>query len=200
MIMNRLIIIALSIIGFVSCKKGKEPINRGTPIGQGVEIYKAKLEWTPFDRTKRLKSVTRIGNVPLVPYDSILSYYNWKPVNAIAHYHAAFRLTKPVLNAKGNSPIFGQPISIYASAPDSGYCVTVDRTVIFGGIFGNTVTVYGNDIIFKNAPNLGDETILLAIRDSFYTVNGQVYQQTAPDPRHDSRLLERFRRDGKLKF
>jgi hypothetical protein len=192
-------LVASSAIWLSGCRKDPKDIPQKpiqTPIGKGVEIYRAKLEWTPFNRTVRLKSATIKGDTPVIRYDQIIYYFKEKLPNFYAQ--VGFELTKPVSNSSGFYT-FGRPALSYASAPDTGFCVTVDRELIFAGALGDSYTLYGSDLIFRRHHSTREYAVMI-YRDTLYTVNAQNIFQTAPDPRHDPRLLDRLRRDGKLKF
>ncbi|TAE26487.1 MAG: hypothetical protein EAZ91_17685 [Cytophagales bacterium] len=194
------------IIGFVvllnSCSKDPtEPAQSAqpTPIGQGVEIYRARLDWEKNDRGRniRVKGASLLSTTPLVRYDEITTYYRSKTAPSI---HCLFDLTKPVSGPKGESPIFGYPTLLHATASDTGLCVTVDRQVIFAGIWGQIATLHYSDLIFRTAYETNRQNSIVVAWDSVYSIQGQEVRQTGPDPRFNTRLLDRLRRDGKLKL
>lgn len=181
-----------------SCAKEPAEPAQPTPTGQGVEIYKARLDWEKDSRGRnvRVKAATPLSDTPLVSYDEITAYYKSKTAPSI---HYLFDLTKVVADVKGGSSTFGYPTLSHAFASDTGLCVTVDKQVVFAGIWGHISTLHYRDLIFRTANEISKQNSIVVAWDSVYSIQGQEVRQTGPDPRLNARLLDRLRRDGKLR-
>lgn len=176
-------------------------------IGDGVEIYRALLDWQYITRYTRVFTTgTVLNEKPLIRYNDIKRYYKFARSSGSV-WQTAFETNRVIYTAFGPtpSPIFGKAYYLPQEASDTGFVVTLNKQPIYfayhrSSQFPNNqesnlafVLVQDRDSLNKLMPN-----VIRVIWDSIY------YPYTTPrpepDPRFDSRLLERLKKDGKLGF
>ena len=176
-------------------------------IGDGVEIYRALLDWQNGPRLSRYFTTGRLlDEKPLVRYNDIKKYYKFIRSSGNL-YQVAFEANQVIYTTFGlePSPIFGKAYYVPQDASDTGFVVTVDKSPIYfayhrSSQFPNNqernlafVRVLDRDSLNKLMPN-----VIRVIWDSVYYP--YITPRPDPDPRFDKRLLERLKKDGKLGF
>jgi hypothetical protein len=158
----------------ISCEKETRLINAGTD----VEIYLLQKYSVLQGTDEIIHSSVVMENEPLVSYDQILEY------NAADH---SFRIAEPAIKAINREGGLRCHFKAFA--------VTVDREVIYTGYFwpaySSTIKQY-----FIIDPILYDGKNRLTVQKAYPTNS---YAGNYKDFRNDSRILDIFRRDGKLK-
>lgn len=177
-------------------------------IGDGVEIYRALLDWQSGSRLSRYFTTgTVLNEKPLIRYNDIKRYYKFAQIGGNGTFQIGIKTNKVIYTAFGlpPSPIFGKAYYVPQEASDTGFVVTLDKQPIYfayhrSSQFPNIqernlafVPAQDRDSLNKLMPN-----VIRVIWDSIY------YPYTTPrpepDPRFDKRLLERLKKDGKLGF
>ena len=162
-------------------------------IGQGVEIYNAKLDWVY--EPKRVYSVATITDtVPAVRYDDLLAY----------RYDPGSRSPLLILTQPAEKLLTMKPAPPVTTT--IGYVVTVDKVPIF-----NTLLINGSggvddkgvhlwlpvDWERSNPKGLPQNSAVVQWDSLLYSTNPPA-PRNLPDPRYDARLIEQVRKDGKL--
>ncbi len=162
-------------------------------IGQGVEIYNAKLDWVYEPR--RVYSVATITDtIPAVRYDDLLTY----------QYDRSSRCPLFIFTQPGVKFLTMRPAPPIIT--NVGYVVTVSRVPIF-----NTLLINGSsglddkgvhlwlpiDWERSNLKGLPQNSVVVQWDSLLYSTNPPT-PRNLPDPRYDARLIQRLKQDGKL--
>ena len=172
-------------------------------IGDGVEIYRALLDWQYITRYTRVFTTGIVlDEKPLIRYNDIKKYYKF--ITSRGDRHIALETNRVIYKASGeSSSIFGTAYFMPLDASDTGFVVTLNKSPIYfaynrSSQFPNVqernlafVRVLDRDSLNKLMPN-----VIRIIWDSVYYPLAT--PRPEPDPRFDKRLLERLKKDGKL--
>jgi hypothetical protein len=193
-----------------SCRDKNPPVEEPptpelpTPIGQGVEIYPAKFTWAKNDRGRKtlITKVELISNTPTIPYDEI-NYYTKFETYDMWQTGITFSKDVFILNSEGRiiNTQFGDGKVVIP--PDTAYAVTLDKKILFGcylhllppyidNVVMNVITSSKSEYQFKNNA--------IALLRNTLPITTFPNPELSDDPRFDKALLDRFRKDGKLKF
>jgi hypothetical protein len=175
-------------------------------IGDGVEIYRALLDWQNGPRLTRYFSTGIIlGEKPIFRYNDIKKYYKFFRDGDT--WQIAFETNRKIFDGfSQNSLILGTPFLYPQWASDTGFVVTLNKVPIYFAYYRNRNFPSNKEqnLAFVRAQdrdryNQPLENILPVIWDSSYS-NTEKAPRPEPDPRFDKRLLERLKKDGKLGF
>ncbi len=172
---------------FQACNKKADVETQTIPIGKGVEIYRAKLTWKPKKVGQPpyfLDKIEIVENTPLINYNQIISYATTiiKGDDYIFTTESSVNFTNLLSLANERE---GMPIE--------GFAVTVDKEVIFGGYHKPSTSSLPTYAAFISGPATN------ILRIGWITNIGGDDRSDEIDPRHDPRLLDRLRQDGKWK-
>lgn len=175
-------------------------------IGDGVEIYRALLDWKMgAGNARTFETGTVLEGPPLFRYDDIKRYYKFfRDSNT---QHLAFEMNKKIFTAYSQEPsVLGKAFLNPQSASDTGFAVTLNKVPVyfayyrsrtFGGVTEKNLAF--SRIRDFNRLNDTLDTVLPVLWDSIYSP-AQKAPRSEPDPRLNKRLLERLKKDHKLGF
>jgi hypothetical protein len=175
-------------------------------IGDGVEIYRALLDWKYITRYTRVFTTgTVLGDRLVFRYNDIKRYYQL--VTPAGDRRIAFEMNKKIFTGfSQESSVLGKAFTSPLEASDTGFVVTLNKEPIYFAYYRSRsfANIYEQNLAFvrvedKKFYNQLQENTLPVLWDSTYTV-GQYVLRPEPDPRYDKRLLDRLKKDGKLGF
>lgn len=170
-----LLLISVIFLYITACEKDNE-VNM---VGEKVEFYLLKSYETQSGTGQILEETLILENEPLLTYNHLLSYDS---------KNYSFKISNDAL------AVFNQDGGLKCHF--KAFALTVDKEIIYTGYFWPS---YSSTILqwFTIDPLLISLSNEMRVELAYPSVD---FAGTYPDNRNDDRIIEVFKRDGKLKY